>query len=557
MKTKTSKIIAITIALIMIIALSIPTVVKAVGSSADFKGHLAVSSAEGKVGDTVTINVTTTSSMTIENGGLLLEYDKTKLECVGEIQTADISKLDLVSGVVAEGIKLGFNCSASVENVTIPAGTTIATITFKILDGGDQTLKLVYEQEDDHPELATGTVKISVPATGITLDKNTLTLDKGTDGTLVANVTPANTTDAVTWSSDNTTVATVANGKVTAVGNGTATITAKVGSYSASCEVTVHTKLTGIKLNPTSTELYKGKLLAFNVEYEPSDADVMPDGSDIPSTTWESSNTESATFKANHLRGLKQGTTIVTAKVGGFTAQCTIEVKEIPLDSIAIDAPSEFDLLLGYSRQLSVIVSPDNTTDDVSNVIWESDHSDIVSVENGMVKGLKTGEATITATINGKTSQVKITVIEVSIEGIELKADKTTLGEGETAQLYVETNPSAVTEEVNAVYSSSDENVVKVDPETGVMTAVNPGKATITVVVNDKFTKTLEVTVSDEVVVEPEEGENGETGEAGENEVLDSTSPNTGDIAIELFVALMLISAVGITFIVIKNRKNK
>ena len=75
----------------------------------------------------------------------------------------------------------------------------------------------------------------------VTLNKTELTLDVGGEETLTATVSPDDATDkAVTWSSDNTAVATVENGKVTAVSAGTATITAKAGGKSATCSVTVN-----------------------------------------------------------------------------------------------------------------------------------------------------------------------------------------------------------------------------------------------------------------------------------------------------------------------------
>ena len=81
----------------------------------------------------------------------------------------------------------------------------------------------------------------AVPATGVSLDKTSVQISAGKQETLVATVTPADTTDAIVWTSDNTDVATVANGVITAVADGTATINATVGAYSATCEVTVET----------------------------------------------------------------------------------------------------------------------------------------------------------------------------------------------------------------------------------------------------------------------------------------------------------------------------
>ena len=80
--------------------------------------------------------------------------------------------------------------------------------------------------------------------TGITLSKSSKSLTSiGATFTLTATVTPADTTEAVTWSSSNTNAVTVSNGVVTAVGVGAATITASCGSQSATCAVTVTVSL--------------------------------------------------------------------------------------------------------------------------------------------------------------------------------------------------------------------------------------------------------------------------------------------------------------------------
>lgn len=78
------------------------------------------------------------------------------------------------------------------------------------------------------------------PATGISLNKSTLELTVGENETLVATVTPADTTDTVTWDTGRSDIATVdSTGKVTAVAPGTAVIAARAGDKSAFCTVTV------------------------------------------------------------------------------------------------------------------------------------------------------------------------------------------------------------------------------------------------------------------------------------------------------------------------------
>lgn len=78
-----------------------------------------------------------------------------------------------------------------------------------------------------------------VPCTGITLSASTLTFTEAGSQTLVATVEPTDTTDSVVWSVDDNSIATVSGGVVTAVSNGSCTITATCGEQSATCAVSV------------------------------------------------------------------------------------------------------------------------------------------------------------------------------------------------------------------------------------------------------------------------------------------------------------------------------
>ena len=106
----------------------------------------------------------------------------------------------------------------------VAAGT--ANITVTTTDGGFK---------------ATCVVTVKQPVTGVTLDTTALTLDVPQTATLKATVAPEDATDkSVTWASDNETVATVVDGIVTAVAEGTAniTVTTTDGGFKATCVVT-------------------------------------------------------------------------------------------------------------------------------------------------------------------------------------------------------------------------------------------------------------------------------------------------------------------------------
>ena len=111
----------------------------------------------------------------------------------------------------------------------------------------DKYIEVTISGDNDSSKTSDPTEKVvaatpaTVAVTGVTLDKSTLTLNVGETGTLTATVTPETATEnTVTWSSSDDTIATVdKDGKVTAVAEGTATITAKAGDQSATCAVTV------------------------------------------------------------------------------------------------------------------------------------------------------------------------------------------------------------------------------------------------------------------------------------------------------------------------------
>ena len=130
------------------------------------------------------------------------------------------------------------------ESLTIPDGASLNTNGKLTVDGGTLTGKV------------TGDVIYKV--TGVSLNKNTTTIKVGGTETLTAMVEPANATNkAVTWSSDNISVATVdANGLVTAVAEGSATITVTTedGRKTATCTVIVTNNGSGPVVPPQPSD---------------------------------------------------------------------------------------------------------------------------------------------------------------------------------------------------------------------------------------------------------------------------------------------------------------
>ncbi len=113
-------------------------------------------------------------------------------------------------------------------------------------------------------EIKNGDVVVKVAAaapTGITLDQTTATVKANENITLVATRQPANAGGAITWTSSDESVATVNKGIVSGIAVGTATITATLGEFSATCEVTV-TEAAEIE----EITCAQAKVLALNLE---------------------------------------------------------------------------------------------------------------------------------------------------------------------------------------------------------------------------------------------------------------------------------------------------
>lgn len=172
----------------------------------------------------------------------------------------------------------------------------------------------------------TNNVSGSTAVTGVSVAADTTTIGVGGTTTVTATVAPSNATNQnVTWSSSNTSVATVAqNGVVTGMAGGTAKITAKTsdGGYTASVTITVDNKiLTGISLSKTSASLEKGGSLQLSVSYTPSNT------TSDKTVTWSSSNTKVAKVSSKGVvTAIGYGTAAITATVGSCTATCTVTV---------------------------------------------------------------------------------------------------------------------------------------------------------------------------------------------------------------------------------------
>ena len=164
---------------------------------------------------------------------------------------------------------------------------------------------------------------ITVEVTLVTLSKGTTNLVKGRSTTVTATIAPTNATNqTLTWTSSDTSVATVSNGKITAVGGGTATVTAKSNNgKSATVKVNVTVPVESITLSRSTANLLVGRSTTATATINPTDATNK-------TVTWTSSDTSVATVSNGKITAVGTGTATVTATTSnGKTATVAVNVK--------------------------------------------------------------------------------------------------------------------------------------------------------------------------------------------------------------------------------------
>ena len=415
---------------------------------------------------------------------------RVKIQIGEPVQSVGLNKTELA---------LEVNGTEKLEAIVEPSDATNKNVTWSssnpevaTVDNGVVTAvsageAIITVTTEDGAKTATCKVTVNapqtVPVTGVTLDKAELTLEKGSTGTLTATVEPTDATNKdVTWTSDNPEVATVEGGKVTAVSEGTAAITAKAGEQTATCIVKVtaaDVAVESVTLTPSRLELTVGQEGTLT-------ATVNPDNATDKTVTWESNATNIATVDNNgKVTAVSEGEAIITAKAGEQTVTCTVTVAkaDVAVESVTLDKTS-LDLKTGDNATLTATVNPESATN--KDVTWTSDKPEIAAVEGGTVTAKAEGEAIITVTTadGGKTATCKVTVKPQNVLVTAISVPSTaTLYVGNTATLTATVTPTNATNQ-KVTWNSNNESVATVGTD-GKVTAVSAGTATITATAQD------------------------------------------------------------------------
>ena len=243
--------------------------------------------------------------------------------------------------------------------------------------------------------------------------KSSLSLEVGDTYTLTPTITPSDAVASYTWSSDNSSVATVSqSGAVTAKSAGTANITVKTDNgKSATCKVTVTAKsVTSVSLK-SSLSLEVGGTYTLTPTITPSDA--------VTSYTWSSDNNSVATVSQYGVVTAKSaGTANITVTTdNGKSAACAVTVTSKSVTSVSIK--SSLSLEVGDTYTLTPTITP---SDAVTTYTWSSDNNSVATVsQSGVVTAKTAGAANITVkTDNGKNATCKATVKTAAVTEYEV-----------------------------------------------------------------------------------------------------------------------------------------
>ncbi|MGN1418905.1 MAG: Ig domain-containing protein, partial [Acutalibacteraceae bacterium] len=366
---------------------------------------------------------------------------------------------------------------ATVSSSGVVTGKKVGSckITVKTADGG---------------YTASCTVTVVVPTKSIKLNKTSASVKAGSSITLTATVSPSNATNkTVKWTSSNTKVATVSSkGVVKGVAGGKCTITATAsGGQTAKCTVSVSQALESITLNKKSLSLYTTQTYTLTKTLKPSTTTVK-------TFTWSSSNTKVAKVSSSGVvTAVSAGTATITVSSGSVKASCSVKVtKKVSVTGVKL--PKTASVSKGRTVTIDATVSPSNASNQALS--WSSSDKSVATVSSaGVVKGVKTGTAVITAKTQdgGYTAKCTVTV-SAGVTGIRISDDSIKLSKGNTKTLTVVVLPLDANDR-SVKWTSSDSSVATVN-KNGVVTAVKNGSCVITATtVDGGFKASCSVTV--------------------------------------------------------------
>ena len=225
---------------------------------------------------------------------------------------------------------------------------------------------------------------------------------------LIVNVSPSKQISPQWSVADDTIVSVAENGIVTALKEGTTTITATVDGEVLTCTVTVTAKYL-YTLDRTKVSVEEGKTQQLYILVAPD----LEEGDQMPDFTWVSDKQNIATVNDEGLvTAVAPGTANITATAGNVVLTCEVTVTAIEYEYTL----SETSLTINQgetSAPLTVTVTPEKEL----NITWSTSNDKVATVaQNGAVTGVGGGTAVITAAVDGQKLNCTVYVVPTDLD---------------------------------------------------------------------------------------------------------------------------------------------
>lgn len=235
------------------------------------------------------------------------------------------------------------------------------------------------------------------------------------------------------------------------------------------------------------------------VKTEPADTEYA--------LSFVSADTSVATVSLDgKVTGVADGKTEITVSSGEFSDSIIVIVKKDIIEKLDVSLAA-LSLNGGDEQKVEAKFTPSDAKD--VSLSWKSADTDVATVDkNGTIKGVNTGETTVTVTdsVTGLSKDISVTVNGLELpESMEFDKDSVTLEKGEVYNAVLKFTPEDITY-TGAIYYTSDSTIASVTNE-GVITAKGEGSCTIEAYYENDYrlVATMEVTVIDPyVITEPE-----------------------------------------------------
>ena len=298
-------------------------------------------------------------------------------------------------------------------------------------------------------------------------------------------------TNLVTWSSSNTTVATIsASGLALGQNQGSSSMSATFntvdGPVTGAAALSVLVTLQSLTITPVNPSIANSTSLQLTA------TGIFSDGSTqnlTASASWSSSSTAIAKVSSSGLlTATGAGSATITATQGGVSGATTVTVTAATLTSITITPPNP-SIAKGTSQQLTATGNfSDGTTQNLTpSVTWVSSAPSLAAVSNavgsqGLLTGSGVGSATISATQGGVSGATTVTVTAATLTSITVTPPGSSIANGTTVQVTATGNFSdGTTQDLTAlaIWTSSSNAITTVSSD-GLVRAMGVGSATIT-----------------------------------------------------------------------------